>query len=138
MTLNPDLVRARCGKIDAALTRLEQFRTLSREDFLSSQDQLDIACYRLLVAIEAALALCFHVSAKQLHQVPEEYAGCFTLLHQAGILSVDLTTRLQHMARFRNLLIHVYWTIDYNQVYDIICTRLDDLRLFSSAIAGRL
>jgi len=115
MTLNSDLVGARCGKVDAALTRLEQFRTLSREKFLSCQDQLDIACYRLLVATEAALALCFHISAKQLHQVPKEY-----------------------MARFRNLLIHVYWTIDYNQVYDIICTRLDDLRLFSSAIAGRL
>jgi uncharacterized protein YutE (UPF0331/DUF86 family) len=90
------------------------------------------------VAIEASLALCFHVSAKQLHQVQEEYAGCFRLLQQAGILSADLTTRLQHMARFRNLLAHVYWTIDYNQVYDIIRTRLDDLRLFSSAIASRL
>jgi uncharacterized protein YutE (UPF0331/DUF86 family) len=133
MTLSPDLVRARCGEIDAALTCLEQFRELSREDFLSNQNQLDIACYRLLVAIEAALALCFHVSAKQLHQVPEEYAGCFSLLHQAKFLSADLTTRLQQMARFRNLLVHVYWTIAYNQVYDIICTRLEDLRMFSSA-----
>lgn len=138
MTLNPDLVRARCGEINAALTRLEQFQQLTREDFLSNQDQLDIACYRLLVAIEAALALCFHVSAKQLHQVPEEYAGCFSLLQQAGILSADLTTRLQQMARFRNLLVHVYWTIDYNQVYDIICTRLDDLRTFSATIARQL
>lgn len=39
------------------------------------------------------------------------------------------------MARFRNLLVHVYWTIDYGQVYDIIATRLDDLRVFRTAIA---
>lgn len=135
MTLNPDLIRARCVEIDASLSRLEALRHLSRETFLSDQDTLDIACYRLLIAIEAALAVCFHVSAKQLHQVPDEYAGCFSSLEQAGLISPDLSTRLQQMARFRNLLVHVYWKIDYGQVYDIIATRLDDLRAFRTAMA---
>lgn len=35
---------------------------LTREAFFADQDALDVACYRLLVAIEAALALCYHVS----------------------------------------------------------------------------
>lgn len=74
MSLNPDLIRARCAEIDISLNRLEEFSRLPRESFLSNQDALDVACYRLLIAIEAALALCFHVSAKRLHQVPEEYA----------------------------------------------------------------
>lgn len=86
MSLNPDLIRARCVEIDSSLVRLEEFRRLSREQFLSSQDALDVACYRLLIAIESALALCFHVSAKRLHQVPEEYAGCFVALEQAGLI----------------------------------------------------
>lgn len=136
MSLNPDLIRARCSEIDSSLARLEEFRRLSREQFLSSQDNLDVACYRLLIAIEAALALCFHVSAKRLHQVPEEYAGCFSGLERAGLIPVDLSSRLQQMARFRNLLVHVYWKIDYGQVYDVIATRLEDLRAFRAAIAG--
>ncbi|THJ16497.1 MAG: DUF86 domain-containing protein [Nitrospira sp. CG24B] len=45
-------------------------------------------------------------------------------------------SRLQQMARFRNLLVHVYWKIDYGQVYDVITTRLEDLRAFRSAMAG--
>jgi uncharacterized protein YutE (UPF0331/DUF86 family) len=134
MTLNPDLIRARCTEIDASVNRLEALRPLSREIFLSNQDTLDIACYRLLIAIEAALAICFHVSAKQLHQVPDEYAGCFSSLERAGLIAPDLSTRLQQMARFRNLLVHVYWKIDYGQVYDIITTRLDDLRAFRTAM----
>ncbi len=134
MTLNPDLIRARCAEIDASLSRLEALRPLSRDTFLSSQDTLDIACYRLLIAIEAALAVCFHVSAKRLHQVPDEYAGCFSSLEQAGLIAPDLSTRLQQMARFRNLLVHMYWKIDYGQVYDIIATRLDDLRSFRTAM----
>ena len=136
MSLNPDLIRARCAEIDSSLVRLEEFRRLSREQFLSNQDALDVACYRLLVAIESALALCFHVAAKRLHQVPEEYAGCFVALEQAGLIPGDLSCRLQQMARFRNLLVHVYWKIDYGQVYDIIETRLDGLRAFRKAIAG--
>lgn len=136
MSLNPDLIRARCAEIDSSLVRLEEFHCLSREQFLSDQDALDVACYRLLIAIEAALALCFHVSAKRLHRVPEEYAGCFSALEHAGIIPAELSSRLQQMARFRNLLVHVYWKIDYGQVYDIIATRLDDLRAFRSVIAG--
>jgi uncharacterized protein YutE (UPF0331/DUF86 family) len=135
MNLNPDLIRARCAEIDTSLSRLEKISRLSREAFLSNQDTLDVACYRLLIAIEAALALCFHVSAKRLHQVPEEYAGCFTALEQAGLIPSDLSSRLQQMARFRNLLVHVYWKIDYGQVYDVITTRLGDLRAFRAAMA---
>ncbi len=136
MSLNPDLIRARCAEIDTSLSRLEDIGRLSRETFLSKQDTLDVACYRLLIAIEAALALCFHVSAKRLHQVPEEYAGCFTALEQAGLIPSDLSSRLQRMARFRNLLVHVYWKIDYGQVYDVITTRLGDLRAFRAVMAG--
>ncbi len=138
MTLNPDLIRTRCNEIEASLDRLEHIRPFTLEQFLTDQDTQDVACYRLLIAIEAALALCFHVSAKRLQKVPEEYAGCFGLLHEAGLLSADLTSRLQQMARFRNLLVHVYWKIDYRQVYDIIQTRLQDLRDFSIAMANLL
>jgi uncharacterized protein YutE (UPF0331/DUF86 family) len=138
MTLNPDLIRARCEEIDASLSRLEALRPLSRETFLSNQDTLDIACYRLLIAIEAALAVCFHVSAKRLHHVPEEYAGCFSSLERAGLITPELSTRLQQMARFRNLLVHVYWKIDYGQVYNIITTRLNDLRAFRTAMVELL
>ncbi len=135
MSLNADLIRARCAEIEESVTRLEEFRTLSLEAFLSNRDALDVASYRLLIAIEASLALYYHVSAKRLRKVPEEYAACFGLLYEAGLISEDLTKRLQQIARFRNLLVHVYWNIDYSRVYTVICGHLDDLRAFASAMA---
>ncbi len=138
MNLNPDLVRARCAEIEDSVDRLERFRARPREAFLADQDGLDIACYRLLVAIEAALALCYHISAKHLRKVPEGYAECFGVLQEAGMLPADLTARLQRMARFRNLLIHVYWKIDHGQVYDAIQHNLGDLRAFAAAAARLL
>jgi uncharacterized protein YutE (UPF0331/DUF86 family) len=138
MSLNADLIRARCTEIEESINRLERFRSLAREEFLSNRDATDIACYRLLIAIEAALALCYHVSAKRLHAVPEEYAECFAILREAGFIPAELATRLQLMARFRNLLVHVYWKVDYGQVHDAICRNLDDLRAFAAAMAGLL
>jgi uncharacterized protein YutE (UPF0331/DUF86 family) len=134
VNLNADLIRARCTEIEESVSRLERFQALSREEFLSNPDTLDIACYRLLVAIEAALALCYHVAARQLRKVPEEYAACFGMLQEAGILPGELAGRLQRMARFRNLLVHMYWKIDYGQVYDVIHRNLDDLRGFTAAV----
>ena len=84
MTLNADLIRSRCTEIEESLRRLEDIRRLPLDRFLADQDTLDIACYRLLVAIEAALSLCYHVSARRLRQAPEDYASCFSPLEQGG------------------------------------------------------
>ncbi len=87
MALNADLVQARFDDIRESLERLDEFAALPRETFLADQDALDIASYRLLVAIEAAIQLCFHVSAHVVHRAPEAYAECFAILGDAGIIS---------------------------------------------------
>jgi hypothetical protein len=63
-------------------------------------------------------------------------AGCFDGLEKAGLISTPLSRRLQEMARFSNLLVHVYWTIDYGRVFDVLEHDLDDLREFSRSVAG--
>ena len=42
------------------------------------------------------------------------------------------------MARFRNLLVHVYWKVDYGQVYEVLVRDLGDLRVFAGAMARLL
>ena len=42
------------------------------------------------------------------------------------------------MARFRNLLVHVYWKVDNRQVHDALRKNLGDLRAFSAAIVSLL
>lgn len=138
MTLNRDLIRARFHDIQRSLDRLEAIRTLSLEAFLADQDVRDIAHYRLLTAIEAALQICYHVCARRLQRVPEDYAACFALLGDAGLLSPQLSQDLQRMARFRNVLVHVYWDIDEPQVHAILQSSLDDLRAFVTEVGALL
>jgi uncharacterized protein YutE (UPF0331/DUF86 family) len=138
MSLNLDLIKGRFSEIETSISRLELILKIPKKEFLKDQDTLDVACYRLLVAIEAALQICYHITAKKLGKVPEEYAECFAILGEAGMLKHDLSNNLQQMARFRNLLIHVYWKIDYEQVYKILQNNLGDLRGFINAIADQL
>ena len=138
MSLNADLIRTRCAEIEESVGRLERFGAMPREAVLADQDALDVVCYRLLVAIEASFALCYHVSAQRLRRVPEDYAGCFGLLAEAKLIPPDLANRLQDMARFRNLLVHMYWKVDYGQVFEVVARDLGDLRGFAAAMAGLL
>jgi uncharacterized protein YutE (UPF0331/DUF86 family) len=138
MSLNQDLIRARCQEIEESIERLESIKEKGREEFLKDRDLQDIACYRLLIAIEATLSLCYHVAAKRLKKIPGEYAECFAILAEAGIIQGALSERLQKMARFRNLLVHIYWKINYEAVYEIIQQNLSDLRFFSQIIVSLL
>lgn len=138
MSLNPELIRTRCQEIEESLSRLEHIKRKTKEEFLKDRDEQDIASYRLLTAIEAALNLCYHVAAKRLKKVPEEYAECFAILSDAGIIPADLSERLQKTARFRNLLVHMYWKIDYGTVYEIMQNNLQDLSRFSKIAASLL
>ncbi len=136
MKLNQELIMTRCREIQESLDRLSGIAKRPKEVFLADRDLQDIASYRLLVAVEAALSLCYHVSAKRLKKVPEEYAECFSILADAGIITPELSQRMQKTARFRNLLVHMYWKIDYDAVYDIIQRNTEDLHTFSKIIAG--
>lgn len=138
MSLNPDLVRSRVQEVEESLRRLEKIAEIPRDEFLKDADARDIACYRLLVSIEAALSLCYHVSAKKLVKVPEGYADCFGLLVENDLIEPELGRRLQRMARFRNMLVHVYWKVDYEQVYRILQENLSDLRAFCAVIVRLL
>jgi len=138
MSLNLNLIKDRFAEIETSLSRLELFQKIPKDEFLADQDALDVACYRLLIAIEAALQICYHLTAKKLGKVPEEYAECFAILGQERILDDELSQNLQQMARFRNLLIHTYWKLDYDRLYEILQNHLGDLRAFVKAIASQL
>ncbi len=136
MTLHLEKVYSKFKDITESMERLRAFKDMALEDFLSDRDKQDIASFRLIVATEAAIDLCLHISAKKLGKVAEEYAACFTLLADQGLIDQALASRLGRMARFRNLLVHQYWEIDYARLYEIITgPDMDDLEAFVRQVA---
>lgn len=130
MNVDSERLQAKLNDITRSIARLKSFQSMERRFFLEDEDSQDIARSRLLTAIEAALNICYHVAAKRLQCVPQEYAQCFLLLGENNLIPKNLAHRLAVMARFRNRLVHLYWDIDYAQVYDIIKDDLGDLESF--------
>ena len=62
--------------------------------------------------------------------MPEDYAGCFGHLAEAQLIPPELATRLQAMARFREL--------ENGQVFEVVVRDLGDLRVFAGAMARLL
>ncbi len=42
---------------------------------------------------------------------------CFELLSESNIIPKSLAKRFIKLAKFRNLLIHIYWEVDDKEVY---------------------
>ena len=136
MRLNLEKVYAKFRDITESVERLRAFRDVPIKEFLRDRDKQDIASFRLVVATEAAIDLCLHIAAKKLSKVAEEYAACFKLLADHNLIDRDLASRLGRMARFRNLLVHQYWEIDYSRLYRLITgPDLADLEAFVRQIA---
>jgi uncharacterized protein YutE (UPF0331/DUF86 family) len=118
--LDIDKIYPKFRDIRESTDRLRAFRDISLDEFLNDQDKQDIASFRLIVATEAAIDICLHIAAKVLKKVPEDYAGCFKVLCDHGLIDQELATCMAQIARFRNLLVHKYWEIDYSRMYAII------------------
>ncbi len=117
---NLDRIRNIIGEINAAFTKLEKINVLSKEEFLDSPEKIDSAKYNLIVVMEGAIDICNHIAVKAGGHAPKSYADCFSILEELKLLSPGLSTKLKLMAKFRNLLVHLYWKVDNDRVYDII------------------
>ena len=128
--LNKELIYSRFDDINDSIERLEKIKAISEKDFLIDFDLKDIASYKLITIIEASLTICQHICAKKLKKAPESYSHCFKLLSENNLLEDKLAIKLQKMARFRNMLTHAYWNIDYSLVYEIIQKNLIHVKKF--------
>ena len=98
--LNRDLVLQRIQEIRGALQLLRIDAARPQSEFVADAQVVDAVKYRLLVAVEAAVSICTHVTSRLAARTPESYADCFEVLGDAGIVATDLAQRLGHMARF--------------------------------------
>lgn len=117
---NLDRIHNITGEINAAYAKLEKIKKLSKKEFLHSSEKIDSAKYNLIAVMEGACDICNHITVKAGGHAPQSYADCFSILEELKILPPELSTKLKLMTKFRNLLVHRYWKIDNDRVYDII------------------
>ena len=55
----------------------------------------------------------------------------FRVLQEVGAFPKDFLPKLIEMARFRNRLVHIYWEVDNEVIYQILKEDISDLEKFT-------
>ena len=122
------LVYDRVAVIDKSLNRLEQFRENTMEEFILNSDNYAIAEHHLRISLEAVFDLGRHLLVKTGLGKPNDYRDILILLGRNNIIPFDFLERIKGMAGYRNRLVHMYNEIGHEELYNIINTRLGDIR----------
>lgn len=138
LKFDKDKITKLSSEIFTALIRLRELSELEKKVFLSDPHKVGSAKYFLIVAIEGSIDMCNHLVSMNKLRAPDDYADAFRILGEIGMLSEDFVKKLIEMARFRNRLVHIYWDVDDELIYNIICEDLDDIEKFIDKIAKSL
>lgn len=136
--LNLDRLRDLAGQLRNALRELREIAALGQESFLRDSRLVNSAKYLLIVAAEAALDICNHLAARKGGRSPQDYADCIAILGELGVVTDALKSRLVKMARFRNLLVHLYWKVEDAEVFRVIQEDLADFDAYLASLGRYL
>lgn len=136
--VNVDRLREIAGHLKDAVRRLREIGQTPREAFLQNWQLSSAARYLLIVAAEAVLDICNHLAARRGARSPRDYPDCLVVLAEIGAIDPRLEERLVRMARFRNLLVHVYANVNDGEVYRVIHESLGDLEEYLLSVGRYL
>jgi uncharacterized protein YutE (UPF0331/DUF86 family) len=118
-----------------SVTRLRSLSEMDIDDFIRDPDKVASAKYHFIVAIEACIDMCSHIISRNGYRAPEDYGDTFAVMEEVGAVDSGFSSELIKMAKFRNRLVHIYWEVNDEQLYEILQTRSNDFKLFLNAIA---
>lgn len=133
---DPDLVAKKLAFIETCVRELQ---TLARPERIADDLREErFVEHTLQLAIQAALDVGSHIVSDERLGEPETSRDVFRLLGRAGLVPADLLGRLEQMAGFRNVVVHLYQEVDLGIVRDVVENHLGDLLEFVAAIRRML
>lgn len=135
MAVEKGRVYALLEGIREELALLREMAPLSRDTYLKDKRTQRLAERCLQRAAEGAISTGNHFIARMGWRAPQDYADIFRILGQSQVLPWDLADAMMDLARFRNLLVHVYWAIDHQRVFDALPARVEMLEAFARQVA---
>jgi uncharacterized protein YutE (UPF0331/DUF86 family) len=133
MTGESNGIERRLDELNERLTRLEAIKDRPRSEFDQDPYLRDIAERNLEVAIQCCIDISNRVISLEKARKPVDYYEAISILGELGVLPPDFARHLAPIAGFRNILIHEYLSVDWEQVYKHL-QELDDLKLFNKYI----
>lgn len=138
MAIDTNKIQYQLNLLDKYFHRLKKKQSLSINEYTQNPDMQAIVERNFQLAIECCLNIGTHLISSLPLEIAEDYASVPMRLADADIIPKDFGKKLANMAKFRNLLVHVYWEIDSEKVYFHLRNNLNDLKKFAEYIVDFL
>jgi len=135
--------RLNIGKIEKGISLIQEFliglrelSEMSPEEFLSDKRNPSSAESYLRRSLEAIFDIGRHILSKTYGLKELEYKDIARQLGEKGIIDKEYSKTLLKMAGYRNRIVHLYYEIPPEEIYNIIKNNLSDIEKFISEIAS--
>jgi uncharacterized protein YutE (UPF0331/DUF86 family) len=130
-------IERRLDELSERLARLEPLKSKPRLEFDRDPYLRDIAERNLEIAIQCCIDICHRIISLENARKPADYYEAILLIGELGIIPPDFARKIAPMAGFRNILVHEYLVLDWDEVYRNL-QHLTDLVQFGEMIRGWL
>ena len=127
--VDKDIVLEKVKNIQNCLRRIHE-KTGDDPASLFDMDVQDIFVLNLQRAVQSCIDLAAHVVSDEGLGLPSDLKENFTLLETKGILSSELSSKLQKMVGFRNIAVHDYTAINASVLKSVLAKDLRDIEDF--------
>jgi len=138
MSLDKEKIIEQLRMIKKDIEKLREKGALTKDEYLTDEDAQTVVERKFWTALESCANIGNHLISTMNLELASDYASVFRSLRTADLISSDLAEKMADMARFRNLLVHLYWRIDHEKIYEGMEARIETLEKFAGEILNLL
>jgi uncharacterized protein YutE (UPF0331/DUF86 family) len=140
MINNVDLpkIKQKIMFMQSNLEKLNKLQKIDKNIFIEDFRNVDSAKYLLQVTIEAMLDISNHIIARNRWGRPETNKESFEILANQGIIEKKYINTYFAMAKFRNRIVHMYFDVNNEVIYEITQNNLKDFEVFIKTIVKNI
>ena len=128
------LVFRKIASLSEYQKQVSEYSALTVEQYRGDWKIQRIVERTLQMMIELCADIANHVISDNGLRTPETYADTFRVLAENSVLTSDQLAVMEKMAKFRNIVVHQYETVDAEIVILVLRRHLDDFKQFSDSV----
>jgi len=130
MKLNVSSIKQRLLRLEQYIAELEKQQPVTRQTFQSDFTRQLAVERAFQAAIEGCTDIAAHIVSVYQLGSPQESRDVYRFLVEAGYLDAPFGEAMMAMVGFRNRLVHLYWDVDVDRLYQYLQQDVPLLRRF--------
>jgi len=132
-----DVFLNKVAVIERCLGRIREEYQGHEAELTTNFTRQDSIILNLLRTCEATIDIAMHLVRVKHLGIPQDSRDTFSLLDQAGLISSELSLRLQAMIGFRNIAVHDYQKLNLDIIRSILSEHLIDFEEYCQYLLGQ-